>query len=141
MLRGAQPFLLVCAAAGSLLGQALVIGDLTDEDRQVLVVALNSYKPASTLLLDSTVSLCEGNAPPLCIKRDLLDAVEPTAWGSVDRRAMGNAFRIRNATSWRLANVSVALMVAPGAQIRSIFRNPLGWREVHAKCPGISSLR
>jgi hypothetical protein len=101
---------------------------------------VNSYKPASTLLLDSTVSLCEGNAPPLCIKRDLLDAVEPTAWGSVDRRAMGNAFRIRNATSWRLANVSVALMVAPGAQIRSIFRNPLGWREVHAKCPGISSL-
>ena len=111
---------------------------LSDEDRQVIGITLEQFKgDTSALLLDSTVSMCGGEIPALCIRQALLDEIEPAAWIPTDRTALRNAFAARNRTPIGLGGLSVEARIVDGAQIRTMFAKGPGWPEVGKKFPGV----
>jgi hypothetical protein len=133
----ALAFICIVAAQGV---SQLATDQLSDQDRQVAVAALESLKlDTSALLLDSTVPMCAGDAHAFCLRQDSLDRIPPAAW-SGDGPSLRKIFSERNRHAIGLGRVDVGIPMIAGAQIREKFMKGPGWSGVVSEFPGVRSL-
>jgi hypothetical protein len=131
---------LICAVMNDRQAPSPPAGDLGDDDRAVVAVAVKSHKPdRSSALLDTTVVLCAERRTP-CIDRRLLTSAEPGLSKSADGPGLLAAFISRNEEPWRIGGLDVGLRAVPAAQVAVMFATGRGWRDVEAKFAGVRNL-
>lgn len=128
--------ILCCASIPPAFGEAQFATSLSAEDRELVVLALNS-QAAGGLLVDSTAPVCGSTVVPLCIRRDMLTA-GVINWDSPDAPPMRDAFFARNEKAISIGSLDVRLTSVPRATVEAIFvSGGTGWPDLQRIYPGV----
>ena len=154
MLRHLSSLLVLCLlVATSGAGQARLPYALSAEDRQLVSLVLNSqerrWSNGSTVLLDSTRSLCETSVPDCVTPVDDLIKLAPRISPECVRlateiRILRAAFLNRNVRTWELGELETNLVTVPGLEVRGMSTDTLvkrfpGKEYVEVTAPGYTS--
>ena len=106
-------------------GQTVSPGTLSDDDRQLVRVILDSalkmrtdWSNPSPVLLDTTTPICDGVVRLGCVdRRHFHDISKTPECAGLNYEVLRDALLARNTKSWRLGTFQTRLGSAPGAEL------------------------
>ena len=132
---------LVCTVAVQMSGQEPATEDLSIEERQLMVAALEAWKIAPTsALVDSTMAICPGERGTLCLRRDAVMA-RIMGLDYLDAAGLRERFLARNERPHSIGAINPEHRRVPRDRVTPMFApGGLQWSAVQRTFIGVATL-